>query len=496
MFKKETEAQSDLKGEIQIRQALKRRSLAVDLTGLIEFHVQERWHEKMFESLSKQAPSGYRQTSMEQCREADKMLWAMLAERTRGNVKVTATGKPVQDEFVALSASTEVLLLLQPLPAPSSRPGPMTIRQSPTRKERAKVTKEGATKARARVESLCLNIAQQRRRTENQYVSISLMVGVRELKQANVVSEATMFVSDAMQTNLITSAPMTTDKWKHIESGCIKKLIVARPRKLSEGRVAEVSQFDNNDNQMRGTGNNVDNQSQLHDVSRTIESDDHGTEQGLAFIEICAGSAKLSAAARERGIRSVAVDHQANKHTTHHAISFYDLTSPKAQTNLMEALEGDIPGAIHVAPPCRTCSRAREKPFPGLGDLAPKPLRDERYPFGYPWLTGTERARVLQSNLLYAFVVQLLFFPFTYNVIISVENPANSWLWMILKELVVALGNRQFQRWYQHLEAVQFSNCAFGGATGPRTLDGYQLQMSIQNLPNLAQVIASTSLIQ
>lgn len=212
MFKKETEAQSDLKGEIQIRQALKRRSLAVDLTGLIEFHVQERWHEKMFESLSKQAPSGYRQTSMEQCREADKMLWAMLAERTRGNVKVTATGKPVQDEFVALSASTEVLLLLQPLPAPSSRPGPMTIRQSPTRKERAKVTKEGATKARARVESLCLNIAQQRRRTENQYVSISLMVGVRELKQANVVSEATMFVSDAMQTNLITSAPMTTDK--------------------------------------------------------------------------------------------------------------------------------------------------------------------------------------------------------------------------------------------------------------------------------------------
>ena len=125
MSKKETEAYSDLKGEIQIRQALRRRSLAVDLTGLIDFQTQETWHEKLFECLAKQAPSGYRQTSMEQCKEADKVLWTMLAERTRGNVKVTAAGKPVQDQFVALSVSTEVLLLLQPLPSPpTARPGP------------------------------------------------------------------------------------------------------------------------------------------------------------------------------------------------------------------------------------------------------------------------------------------------------------------------------------------------------------------------------------
>ena len=124
MSKKETEAHSDLKGEIQIRQALRRRSLAVDLTGLIDFQTMETWHEKMFECLAKQAPSGYRQTSMEQCKEADKMLWTMLAERTRGNVKVTAADKPVQVAFVALSSSTEVLLLLQPFPAPQTRPGP------------------------------------------------------------------------------------------------------------------------------------------------------------------------------------------------------------------------------------------------------------------------------------------------------------------------------------------------------------------------------------
>lgn len=107
MSKKETEACSDLKGEIPVRQALRRRSLAVDLTGLIGFHIQESWHEKMFECLAKPSPAGYRQTCMEQCKEADKMLWTMLAEHTRGNVKVTAAGKPVEDQFVALGASTE-----------------------------------------------------------------------------------------------------------------------------------------------------------------------------------------------------------------------------------------------------------------------------------------------------------------------------------------------------------------------------------------------------
>ena len=167
--------------------------------------------------------------------------------------------------------------------------------------------------------------------------------------------------------------------------------------------------------------------------------------------------------AKQRGFRTMAVDHGGNKHTTHHEISLYDLTSPVAQTQLVESLTEDIPAAMHLAPPCGTSSRAREKPIPELGDKAPKPLRDEHHPFGYPWLQGTDRIRVLQSNLLYSFVVDLLFFAFTYNIIISVENPANSWIWVILKELVVAIGNEKFRKWYQRLESVEFSNCAWGG---------------------------------
>ena len=160
-------------------------------------------------------------------------------------------------------------------------------------------------------------------------------------------------------------------------------------------------------------------------------------------MEVLAGSAKLSSVAKQLGFRTMAIDHGGNKHSTHHEISLYDLTSPVAHTQLMEVLTEEVPGAIHLAPPCGTSSRAREKPIPEMGDQAPRPLRDEHHPFGYPWLRGIDRTRVLQRNLLYSFVVDLMFFAYTYNIIISRENPANSWIWVILKELVVAMGNEK-----------------------------------------------------
>ena len=98
----------------------------------------------------------------------------------------------------------------------------------------------------------------------------------------------------------------------------------------------------------------------------------------------------------------------------------------------------------------------------GMPD-APKPLRDADHPFGYPWLQGVSLTRVLQSNILYSFVVDALFFAFTHNIVVSVENPLYSWLWTILKQLVVRHPSVDFRRWFNNLEAVEFSNCAWGG---------------------------------
>ena len=240
MSKKELEAQSDLKGEIQVRQALRRRSLAVDLTGLIDFQVQETWHEKMFECLAKQAPSGYKQTSMEQCKEADKMLWTMLAERTRGNVRVALAAKPVQDAFEALSASTEVLLLLQPLPAPHSRPGPETLQTLPVM-----TNSKRREKGRVEVALRYLISVVQKHLRENLSVLISTMDVVRGLNRANVVIVVFMYVSDALATSRTTSAHMITDKLQTTESGHQQLwTMVATPRlALLQQNVGATIQF-------------------------------------------------------------------------------------------------------------------------------------------------------------------------------------------------------------------------------------------------------------
>lgn len=146
MSKKDVEAQSEVKGEIQIRAALRRRAMAFDLTGIISFQSHEVWQEKLFECLSKNLPSGYRSTSLEQCREADKLLWTRLSELTRGNLKVNPDGtSPVQVHFEALMVAPDVMMLLQPLPQ-TSRPGPYNGHENKDKKGKGKKGDKGKGK--------------------------------------------------------------------------------------------------------------------------------------------------------------------------------------------------------------------------------------------------------------------------------------------------------------------------------------------------------------
>ena len=194
-------------------------------------------------------------------------------------------------------------------------------------------------------------------------------------------------------------------------------------------------------------------------VPKSVSSIEHDR---LTFVEIFAGSAKLSAKASSRGFRTTSIDHDRNVHKAHHQLLLMDLTDGGAQSLFFSMFHEEPPAAIAMAPPCGTCSRARERKLPNMPD-APKPLRDAAHPFGFPWLQGISLTKVLQSNILYSFVVDVLFFAFTHNIVVSIENPLNSWLWVILKELVMRHPSQAFRRWFNNLEAVEFSNCAWGG---------------------------------
>ena len=74
LAKKHDTPSADLTGEIRIRQALSRRSRAFDLANLCGYQQMEMWHEKLFEILQRQHPNHCIVVTMQQIREADKML--------------------------------------------------------------------------------------------------------------------------------------------------------------------------------------------------------------------------------------------------------------------------------------------------------------------------------------------------------------------------------------------------------------------------------------
>ena len=168
------------------------------------------------------------------------------------------------------------------------------------------------------------------------------------------------------------------------------------------------------------------------------------------IIELCAGSAMLSAVAREHGFAILPVDHAGNRHRPRAHVLQLDLRRPDSWAFVRKV----VPRAVlhvHIALPCGTCSRAREIGGPADG---PPPLRDGQHVWGYPWLTGEDLGKVQSANSLYqeaaSFCEHLLLnHP---RVGFSIENPLWSWLWQIPP--IASLVSRLYM--------VSFDSCRHG----------------------------------
>ena len=91
----------------------------------------------------------------------------------------------------------------------------------------------------------------------------------------------------------------------------------------------------------------------------------HANGDILVTVELCAGCARLSFSLNSRGFSALAVDHSKNRHSQLHPCMMFDLADDSSLDQLLSILEGA--GCIiytHAAPPCGTCSRARERKIP------------------------------------------------------------------------------------------------------------------------------------
>ena len=103
--------------EWKLRMALQRKSLAMDLAGLVSYQVSETWHTYLYTVREREVPKDTKQVSLQQILDADKRLWILLSEEVRGKIVAAPGSAPTCDAVIQrLSSSNDVLSYLVPQP--------------------------------------------------------------------------------------------------------------------------------------------------------------------------------------------------------------------------------------------------------------------------------------------------------------------------------------------------------------------------------------------
>ena len=137
-------------------------------------------------------------------------------------------------------------------------------------------------------------------------------------------------------------------------------------------------------------------------------------ERPYVFIELCAGSASLSAAVRSLGVEVMAFDHESNRHKTKCKVICLDLSLPHAYDRIVELVSTCYILGVHMKPPFTA---------------GPPPLRSARHLLGLPGLRPTDKARVEAANILYERLGLLVEVLERMDIPWTIENPTNSYLW-------------------------------------------------------------------
>ena len=183
-------------------------------------------------------------------------------------------------------------------------------------------------------------------------------------------------------------------------------------------------------------------------------------------LELFAGTARLTKCLRRHGLQGMAFD-KSSKRSEGQRILEADLSNQEEVESLLSfiRLKADFIAYIHMAPPCGTASRARGKRLKFLHKhniKEPMPLRDEQFPDGFPWLSGSDKLRTEAANILYSNTVLIAQTAIELSIAICIENPSNSLMWK----------TSPFQLLFEsfpHLRFINFHNCAHGGMRDKKT---------------------------
>ena len=101
--------------------------------------------------------------------------------------------------------------------------------------------------------------------------------------------------------------------------------------------------------------------------------------------------------------------------------------------------------------------------------MGPQPLRSAEHLRGFPHLAGADKIKVDLANQLYKSAIRILQICMALGCLVSIENPARSWLWALLAILVKDTNDQLFISWFANLESIYFDACAHGSLRDKRT---------------------------
>ena len=195
-------------------------------------------------------------------------------------------------------------------------------------------------------------------------------------------------------------------------------------------------------------------------------------------IELCAGSASLSAKLAEFGFDPCAIDTKRNRFRVKFPITDMDLTNADSVQLISTSISSNGIQYVHAGVPCGTASRAREIPIPG-NHKAPRALRSEREPWGRTdiVLDESEKLKRKAANQVYRNVASILKQAILAGAVVSIENPERSYLWEL--------------DCYQELLSMEwrtsYSNSVRLEVTDPNAHAGEVLWECFPNWPKTAQ---------
>eukprot|EP00435_Cladocopium_sp_Y103_P021216 s3838_g5.t1 len=116
-----------ISSDLALYQAMQRRALAMDLTGLATYEVSKKWVDRMFAVYSQLPAPGFQKVTQAQMLRADRQAFIRLSETFSGSLKVTPmAGKPLDPLIEKLENDVSVTYFMLPMSSHSSSSGAFT----------------------------------------------------------------------------------------------------------------------------------------------------------------------------------------------------------------------------------------------------------------------------------------------------------------------------------------------------------------------------------